>query len=43
MDKKKTKSLVLRILTILELIENKKNQAKIQEIKGLLFELLESD
>ncbi len=35
------KRLILRILQMLELIETPKNQPKIREIKGLLYELLD--
>ncbi len=37
------KRLVLRIFDLLALIENKKNQPIIQQIRGLLFEILEED
>lgn len=36
------KRLIYRILNLLELIEDKKNQPIICQIKGLLYELLES-
>jgi hypothetical protein len=39
---KTKKRLIFRILDLLSLIENKKNQPIVNQIRGLLFELLES-
>lgn len=37
----KKKWLIFRILDLLALIENKKNQPKVNEIRGYLFELMD--
>jgi hypothetical protein len=41
-DMNKKKRLIYRILDLLAMIENKKNQPIVNQIKGLLFELLNS-
>ena len=41
MDKKRRRALVRLILSMLDLLENKRNTALVQKIRGLLYELME--